>query len=60
MEGTEEKLVISIAEAAKRLDISEESAYRAARRGELPTIRIGNLLKVPVARFLAMVNGGRP
>ncbi|WP_375408941.1 helix-turn-helix domain-containing protein [uncultured Methylobacterium sp.] len=42
---------ISIEEAATWLGISRNGAYEAAKRGEIPTIKIGRLLKVPVAPF---------
>jgi excisionase family DNA binding protein len=42
---------ISIEEAARELGISRNGAYEAAKRGEIPTIKIGRLLKVPVAPF---------
>ncbi|MBD8869293.1 helix-turn-helix domain-containing protein [Nocardioides donggukensis] len=41
--------------AARFLGVSRDSAYQAARTGELPTIRIGHRLLVPVPRLLAMV-----
>lgn len=40
---------ISVEQAAPILGISRGSAYEAARSGELPTIRIGRRLLVPVA-----------
>ena len=42
-----EALVLTVEEAAEALGISRPSAYAAARSGELPTIRIGRLLRVP-------------
>jgi excisionase family DNA binding protein len=39
---------ITVEEAAKKLGISRTLAYAAARRGEIPTIRIGKLLRVPL------------
>jgi len=39
---------MSIPEAAKYLGIGRNSAYEAARSGQIPTIRIGRLLRVPV------------
>lgn len=38
----------TVEEAAKILGISRASAYTAAKTGDLPTIRIGNRLLVPV------------
>jgi hypothetical protein len=41
-------------------DISENPAYAAAHRGEIPTIKIGALLRVPVRVALAKMAGGDP
>jgi excisionase family DNA binding protein len=56
MDG-EEKLVLTVAEAAKKLGLSRQAAYAAAARGEIPTIRIGHLLKVPVVRLNRLLEG---
>jgi hypothetical protein len=40
---------LSVPEAGRKyFGLSRNSAYEAARRGDLPTIRIGRLLRVPV------------
>jgi hypothetical protein len=40
---------ISVPEAGKRyFDLSRGASYAAAASGEIPTIRIGRLLRVPV------------
>ena len=39
----------SIPEAARRLGIGRNSAYEAAKRGEIPTIKIGGRVLVPIA-----------
>lgn len=41
------KLILTIDEAAAVLRISRQSAYEAARRGEIPTIRLGRRILVP-------------
>lgn len=46
-ERTLERQTLTVEEAAKRLGIGRNSAYQAARTGELPTIRIGKRLVVP-------------
>jgi len=38
---------ITIREAAAQLGISRNGAYEAARRGEIPTVKIGRRLLVP-------------
>jgi hypothetical protein len=41
---------ISVPEAGRTYyNIGKNLSYEAARRGEIPTIRIGRLLRVPVA-----------
>ena len=44
-----ERKTLNLEEAAKALGISRSSAYEAARKGEIPTIRIGKRLLVPLA-----------
>jgi excisionase family DNA binding protein len=43
-----EAKTVSVPEAGKWLGIGRNAAYEAARRGEIPTIKIGRLLRVPV------------
>jgi excisionase family DNA binding protein len=45
-----------IEEVADQLGISLGSAYSAARTGDIPTVRIGKLLRVP-ARFIRDARG---
>ena len=40
---------ISVTEAGKRLGISRNVAYEAVGRGEIPSIKIGKRILVPVA-----------
>ena len=49
---------ISVPRAGEILGISRRSAYRAARRGELPTFKVGSRILVPTARLLELL--GRP
>lgn len=44
-----EVLAIPIGEAARRLSVSRTTAYMLARTGELPTVRIGARMRVPIA-----------
>jgi hypothetical protein len=40
---------LTVPEAGRRyFGLSRNGAYEAARRGDIPTIRIGRLLRVPV------------
>lgn len=43
----EQPLVIRIEEAAKLLGIGRDLAYRLARAGEIPSVRLGRRLVVP-------------
>jgi excisionase family DNA binding protein len=46
---TEKPLTISVPEAgAKYLGLGKNASYEAAVRGDIPTIRVGKLLRVPV------------
>ena len=51
----EELLTLTIPEAARRLGIGRNQGYECARRGEIPTIRLGKRLVVPRAAFQAML-----
>jgi len=49
-------LTLSIPEAGKKyFGLSRNGAYDAAARGELPPIRIGRLLRVPVRALERML-----
>jgi excisionase family DNA binding protein len=50
-----EPRTISVPEAGRWLGIGRNAAYDAARRGEIPTIRIGRLLRVPVVALERML-----
>jgi len=53
----ESPLTISVPEAGKKyFGLSRNGAHDAAARGDLPTIRIGRLLRVPVRALEAMLN----
>jgi excisionase family DNA binding protein len=47
----------TIEEAAKILRIGRSSAYSAAERGELPTIRLGKRILVPKAALDRLLAG---
>ena len=46
---------VTVDEAARILGISRWAAYNAAKRGDLPTLRIGGRVLVPTARLLALL-----
>jgi excisionase family DNA binding protein len=51
------RATITVSEAAKLLGIGRTAAYEAARRGELPTRRLGRRLVVPVPWLLSWLEG---
>jgi excisionase family DNA binding protein len=42
------------------LGLSRGASYAAAQRGEIPTIRVGRLLRVPIAAMDAMLAAAKP
>ncbi len=56
-ETPRERRVVTLSEAAGMLRISRGSAYEAAKRKEIPTIRIGRRLLVPLAALERMLTG---
>jgi excisionase family DNA binding protein len=52
-----QKATLTVDEAALILGVSRNSAYQAARTGELPTIKIGKRLLVPRIAFEKMFEG---
>jgi excisionase family DNA binding protein len=51
------RLVYEVPEAGAMLGLSRNASYEAARRGDIPTMRIGRLLRVPKAAFDRMLSG---
>ena len=57
---SDERLTVSVEDAARLLGISRGLAYEAARRGELPTVRLGRRLLVPRAQLLKLLGEAAP
>ena len=55
----DKRLVYSVPEAGRLLGLSRNSSYEAAKRGEIPTIKIGRLLLVPKVPFHRMLECDR-
>jgi excisionase family DNA binding protein len=47
----------TVPEVGKLLKIGRNQAYAAAKRGEIPTIRIGRSLRVPKPAFDRLLEG---
>jgi excisionase family DNA binding protein len=58
----ERPLTVSVPEAGKILGLkSRDAAYDAAHKGEIPVIRIGRLLRVPLVALERMLEqAGQP
>jgi hypothetical protein len=54
MPDNNERLTMSVQEAGKKYyDLSRDASYAAAQRGDIPTVRVGRLLRVPIAAMNA-------
>ena len=52
MSTTEEpRRVMTVPEAGKKLGLGRNAAYAAAARGDIPVIRFGKSLRVPIVAF---------
>jgi excisionase family DNA binding protein len=49
--------LLTIEEAAQRLRIGRTKAYEMAATGELPTVRLGRLVRIPERRLNEMIEG---
>lgn len=49
--STKTALALSVEEAGRRLGLGRASAYAAVRRGEIPSIRIGKRLVIPLVQL---------
>jgi excisionase family DNA binding protein len=55
------KLTISVPEAgAHYFGLSRNGSYEAAKRGEIPIVRIGKIMRVPVAALERMLADAVP
>lgn len=46
-----EPLLISTADAARLVSLSRSNVYKLVKTGQIPSIRIGGLIRVPVAKL---------
>ncbi len=49
--------VITVPEAAKLLGIGRRQAYRAVQEGDIPVLRIGRRILVPLTKLNALMDG---
>lgn len=56
-----EKYVLTVVEAGRRLGLSRPLAYRAVNNGDIPAIRVGRRILVPVAALEKLLSeAGKP
>ncbi len=51
--------LLRMGRVAERLDISLRTAYTLAKRGTLPTVRVGRTIRVPVSDLEAWLSASR-
>jgi excisionase family DNA binding protein len=55
LSGPSAPTTITVEQAAQLLGIGRATGYEAARQGQLPVLRLGRRLLVPVPRLLALL-----
>lgn len=58
--GPKAPQTVSVPEAARMLGIGRNAAYDSVKRGELPALKFGKRLVVPMAALERMLNAGPP
>ena len=54
-----DNLTITVTECSKRIGISRALAFKACQRGEIPSIRVGRRILVPVKALEKMLEAGK-
>lgn len=49
---------MAVEEAAELLGISRSAAYRAIQRGDIPIIRLGRKIRIPIPAFERLLSEG--
>ncbi len=50
-------LAVSVPEAARLLGLSRSTTYTAVKNGDIPSVRVGGRILVPMNRLLALIEG---
>jgi hypothetical protein len=53
-----EEFTLSVPEAGAMANLGRNASYRAANRGEIPTIRLGGKRRVPATRWRRILTEG--
>ncbi len=54
-ETTTERLLLTVEEAARHLNIGRTLAWQLVRQGEMPSIRLGRCVRVPLNALMAWI-----
>jgi hypothetical protein len=57
MRADKERLTYEVVEAGAKAGLGKNASYIAARKGEIPVIKIGGRLFVPKKKWDAILNG---
>lgn len=55
--GGAARLTVSVEEAAEMLGVSRGTAYNLVRTGDIPSLRLGRRIVVPLQRLRALIEG---
>jgi hypothetical protein len=55
--SNENAMTYLVPEAGEMIGLTRNASYAAANRGDIPTIRIGKLIRVPKMAFHRMLEG---
>ena len=56
-DSKDDRLTYDVPEAGKKAGLGRNASYDAAKRGDMPTVRIGGRLKVPRKAWDRILNG---
>jgi len=57
MDSNDDRLTYNVVEAGRKAGLGRNASYEAVKRGDMPTIRIGNRLLVPKKAWDRKLNG---
>jgi excisionase family DNA binding protein len=55
--ATDDREVLKVDEAAALMRVTKNTAYELIAKGEIPSVRLGRLIRVPRRALLAMLEG---
>ncbi len=55
-----EKILLRVSEAAEALSLSRSKVYEMIGQGQIPAIRMGGVLRIPIMRLKALIEEVQP